>query len=402
MNLFGKQRLMKRFGWAACLLSMLLLTYSAQASSGRSSSSSTGMPVRDSCVLIDNDYDIDDMMAIPLVIGNRYVAAIIQSEGYTLPEQSAPAIHALVNNLPDQPNSRQIPIIVGAKQSPIRDTASWPWVPFFRAMMNHSNALLQVAPTPWQTDPAFAQKVVDSVANCKNVSVLIIGTYTSFIKYSPLIRDKIDQVVVMGQPIGDDSRTPGRESFNCSYDLPACETAMIQLQALNTYFVDIPRDNGEEANLPVGSCLGLTPSPNCYNPSAEMVMGGGGSPGLLDEGLAGRLKRALIDPLNCNNRFTSGLPVIASVPQAQCSALSTWVPANVAAGPGGEMLLWDQTAALFLLRPDAFSLYFPPNNPALGGKHWEPTLVNNSHSQTAQYLRRLWTEYTNNAARPRD
>jgi len=365
-------------------------------------SNNTASTMRDSCVLIDNDYDIDDMMAIPLVIGNKYVAAIIQSEGYTLPEQSAPAIDALVNNLSDQPNNRQIPIIVGGKQTPSKDTAAWPWLPFFRAMMNQSNALLSALPLPWQTDPLYKQKVVDSVANCKNVSVLIIGTYTSFVNYSPLIREKIDKVVVMGQAIGDSSRTPGKESFNCNYDLPACQTAMTQLQGLNTYFVDIPRDNGEDSNLPVGACLGLNPSPNCYNPSHEMVEGGSSSVGLLNPGLAGRIKHALTNQINCDDKYTAGMPAIPSAPQAQCSALSTWVPANVAAGPGGEMLLWDETAALFLVKPEAFSLYYPPNNPAAGGKHWEPTLLNNSYSQTADYLRQLWTEFTNSAARPRD
>lgn len=380
----------------AALLGVLALSLAGCGGVG----SSNDAAMRDSCVLIDNDYDIDDMMAIPLVVGNKYVAAIIQSEGYTLPEQSAPAIDELVNNLADQPNNRRIPIIVGAKQ-PVTDTSKWPWLGFFRAMMNQSNALLSSIPTPWKTDADYKQKVVDSVASCKNVSVLIVGTYTSFINYSPLIRDKIDKVVVMGQPIGDDSRTPGRESFNCGFDLPACQTAMTQLQGLNTYFVDIPRDNGEDPVLPQGACLGLTPSPSCYNPTYEMVAGGNGSAGLLNTGLAGRLKNALINQINCNDKFTAGMPAIPSAPESQCSALSTWVPANVAAGPGGEMLLWDETAALFLLHPEQFSLYYPPNNPSMGGKHYEPTVVNGSYAQTADRLRQLWTEDTNRAALPR-
>ena len=363
--------------------------------------SNTATPMRDSCVLIDNDYDIDDMMAIPLVIGNKYVASIIQSEGYTMPEASAPAIDALVNNLADQPNNRKIPIIVGGKQAQSPDLARWPWLPFFRAMMNQSNALLASIPTPWQTDTGYTQKVVDSVASCKNVSVLIIGTYTSFINYSPLIRDKIDKVVVMGQGIGDESRTPGRESFNCNFDASACQTAMTQLQGLNTYFVDIPRDNGDDPLLPINSCLGLNPSQNCYNPSYEMVAGGSGSTSLLNTGLAGNLKKALTNQINCNDKYTPDMPAIPSVPESQCSALSTWVPANVAAGPGGEMLLWDETAALFLLHPEQFSLYYPPNDPSIGGKHYEPTLVNGSYAQTAVKLRQLWTEDTNRAALPR-
>jgi hypothetical protein len=100
--------------------------------------------IQNSCVLIDNDFDIDDMMAIPMIIGNKYVAAIIQSEGYTLPEHSAAAINELVNNIPDRPNQRKIPIIVGGKQSPSPDYSQWFWVDFFRTMMNQANALLNL------------------------------------------------------------------------------------------------------------------------------------------------------------------------------------------------------------------------------------------------------------------
>lgn len=61
------------------------------------------------------------------------------------------------------------------------------------------------------------------------------------------------------------------------------------------------------------------------------------------------------------------------------------------------MLLWDQTAALFLVNPGEFTLYYPPADPKEGGKHYEPTLVNGSHEQTVEKLRRMWTDYTNRA-----
>ena len=376
-------------------LLVLILSFSLISCGGSTTSAAVN-----SCVLIDNDYDIDDMQAIPLVIGNKYVAAIVQSEGYTLPEQGAAAVAQLVNNLPDQPNQRKIPIIVGGKQGENGRALDpkWSWVPFFRSMMNLSNGLLTSLPTPAPTDPAYVNKVVDSVANCQSVSILVIGTYTSFINYIDSIRAKVDRVVIMGQAIGDNSRTPGRNSFNCNYDLPACQRAMVQLEGLNTFFVDIPRDDGADPNLPRNACLGLTPSPNCYNPSYEMVAGTNGSGGLLNSGLPGRLKQALINQTPCNNLYTAGMPSIPSaIPQSTCSGLSTWVPENVAAGPGGEMLLWDQTAAIFLINPGIFSLYYPPNNPSIGGKHYEPTVVNNSYAETAVRLRALWTQYTNSS-----
>jgi hypothetical protein len=82
------------------LLTLLIALGVTSCNNGGGSNATVA--TQNSCVLIDNDYDIDDMMAIPLVIGNTYVAAIIQSEGYTYPESSTPAINQLVNNIPDQ------------------------------------------------------------------------------------------------------------------------------------------------------------------------------------------------------------------------------------------------------------------------------------------------------------
>lgn len=343
-----------------------------------------------SCVLIDNDYDIDDMMAIPLVIGNKYVAAIIQSEGYTFPEQGAAAIEQLVNRLPDQVDQRKIPIIVGGKQGIHgRDLdPKWNWIPFFRAMMNVSNGLLPNLPAPKSTDLNYVQKVVDSVTECKKVSILVIGTYTSFIHYIDLIRDKVDRVVIMGQPIGDESATPGRESFNCNYDFAACQTAMTKLEGLQAYFVDIPRFEDLCHHNPL--------HPDCYSPSYEMVAGGGESAGLISDGLPGRLKQALLNNTPCDWPAGANMP---NVKDTVCSSQSTWVPEVVKKGPGGEMLFWDQSAALFLLYPELFSLFYPPENPSLGGKHYEPTLLNNSHAQTIQRLRKLWTQETNKSVK---
>ena len=354
-------------------------------------------PTKCDCVIIDNDFDIDDMMAIPLVIGNKYVASIIQSEGYTMPQQAAAAIDQLINQLPDQPNQRKIPIIVGAKQGANgrQDLSSWPWLPYFRTMMNLSNGLLSTPPEPAPVGRYYPEQVAVSVANCSKVSVLIIGTYSSFINYYPHISSKIDKVVIMGQEIGDDSTTEGRESFNCRYDLEACQKAMVQLDELKlndvpgtqgvkvpVVFVDIPRISG---------CNTASPSSDCYTPSYEMVAGDSGSTGLTESGLPLRLKQALINNINCAAFYTEPLTI-----GNPCSSLSSWVPADVFTGPGGEMLLWDQTASLCLLHPELFALYSPPDY--LGTKkHYEPILVEGSHALTIQRLRRLWTEDTNRA-----
>lgn len=348
-------------------------------------------PQVDSCVVIDNDFDIDDMMAIPPVLGMKHVAAIIQSEGYTYPELAAPAVDQLVNAIPDQPESRKIPIIVGARQAVSPDPDRWPWLRFFRSMMNRGNGLLSEQPKPWQIDHSYPQKLEAAVANCKKVSVLVIGTYTSFVNYLPRIRSKINRVVIMGQRIGDESHTPGRESFNCNYDFSSCQRAMPMLKELPAFFVDIPRLPGCDNT--------ATPAASCYNPSYQMVAGGRPShgdqaDGLLGAGLPGRLRKALINSIECSSFYTTSKTIGRA-----CSSLSTWEPVAVAKGPGGEMLLWDQTAAHFLIRPEDFSLHYPDANPAIGGTHYHPTLIDGSYEKTVKHLRRSWTEFSNQSIR---
>ena len=114
---------------------------------------SEGLATRNSCVIIDNDFDIDDMMAIPLVIGSKHVAAIIQSEGYTLPEEGATAVNDLVNFSKGRNNQRKIPIIVGGSQAETPNLTRWPWLPFFRSMMNVSNGLITAPKEPLNNSP---------------------------------------------------------------------------------------------------------------------------------------------------------------------------------------------------------------------------------------------------------
>src|SRR5436190_16451124 len=59
------------------------------------------------CVLVDTDFDIDDLMTIPMVVGNKHVAAFVTTEGFTFPDVAAAALTHLIT----QPNQRAIPVI---------------------------------------------------------------------------------------------------------------------------------------------------------------------------------------------------------------------------------------------------------------------------------------------------
>lgn len=349
-------------------------------------------PAAHQCVVIDNDYDIDDMMAMPLVIANRRVAAIVQTEGVTLPVHAAPAAHALINHSDLPVGASPIPIVVGGHQMQPPDPRRWPWVGFFRAMMNRSNGLLAVQPRPWPQDPAYPLAVARAVANCQRVTVLLTAPFTSFIRYGPLITHKLDRVVITGTPLDDRPGQLALNTFNCLYDLEACRVANGQMQATKSFYVDLPHSP---------DCRTLTANKrtHCYTSSYAMVAGhlqgeGRRSGGLLNQGLPGRLKRALINTIRCASLYTT--PQASTRP---CSSLSTWEPAAAASGPADRVLFWDQSTALFLLDSSRFAFKDPDAQSAGGVGHYEPRLVDGSHHRTANALRAFWTDATNRGAK---
>lgn len=311
------------------------------------------------CTLIDTDYDIDDMMAIPLVIGNRYVAGIITSEGYTLPPEGAAALSRLIA----EPGQRHIPVIVGggSQLSSNEITADWgQFVLDYRAMMGRSMALMSSPlPPSIPTQNDYVEQIVDVLADCKSTDILIIGSFTSFVQYSPEIREKIKNVIIMGKPFkGDESQRPGNFSFNCEYDMNSCQQAFDkQLPGLNYFYVDVPRSKHDAD--PVGH------EEIVYGPTLDMVEN------LERRGLPNALRQALVGSVRDGS-------LGASVSGPDYWAIDCCFRA------GGKSLLWDQTAALFLVYPEAFTKIGGP------GGHYEPTV-------TAEEFRTLWTEATNRA-----
>jgi inosine-uridine nucleoside N-ribohydrolase len=299
-----------------------------------------------SCVLIDTDYDIDDMMAIPLVIGNKHVAGIITTEGYTYPTS---ATAALQKQIP-QEGERGIPIIVGSgySQGGHRDISAWPWIPYYRNIMNRINGLLPEAVMPALENPNYIQDILSATSHCGKVDVLVIGAFSSFVNYSPRLKEKINSVVITGRPLFPSRYSKNGSkiySFNCEYDMPACQTSFIQLKDMNTIWVDVPRLDSEPE----------------YSPSLKMVEG------LAPRGLPNSLKMSLL------------------------SNLHSWEPEQVKienGGPGGIALMWDQSTALYLTNPEIYSQKFASGK---DGAYHVPDKV------TPAQLNQLWTNMTNKA-----
>lgn len=283
------------------------------------------------CMVIDTDWDIDDLMAVPAIVANENVAAIVTTEGYSRAPQSAGAIAALLANSSQKPSTS---VIVGASQKEGYDPEVYPWIPEIRESLEKLNGLLldPIIPAPNVFD--YSASVASAVQDCESVDVVVLGPLTSFVHYSGDLQQKINRVIMQGKPLGDSSQKPGVVSFNCRFDMDSCEKARTQLNNYNAIWVDVPRD---------------TDPP--YSPSGSMVEG------LDNTGLPGTLKAAL----NAN-------PAL-------------WRTEDIT--NGNVILLWDQSAALFVTHPEVF---------ARVGGHWETTL-------SPSEFRTQWTSDINNANR---
>jgi inosine-uridine nucleoside N-ribohydrolase len=328
------------------LLSSCLLT--ACGGSGEDSLPPSTDP---SCVIVDTDFDIDDMMAIPLVIGSDRVAALVVSEGYSKADLGAAALDHLVTTS----GQRKIPVIVGEQTNLPDSTIVSEWGAFvlqFREMMHRLNDSLPEPLPPAPASDDYVADVTASVASCESVDVLVIGTFSSFEKYSPAIRAKLDKVVVMGKPLEGDATQPANKiSFNCRYDLASCERVFEQqLPGLDYAYVDVPRSTCDPTPNADG-CVGTV-----YGPNGAMVEG------LVTEGLPGALRKVLL-----------GNPASWDI--------DGWPNASY---NSGRSLLWDQSAALYMVYPELFAMQ--------GGDqgHYETT-------STPDAFRKTWTDATNTA-----
>ena len=303
----SQTRMLVHFGLAFALLTGLFVSSAAAVTSKPDAGTS--------CVIIDTDWDIDDLMAIPAVVANRDIAAIVVTEGASTPRVGAAAVSTMLSS---PRSARTVPVLPGMSSN--ADVSGFTWITGLRESQARVNGLL-VEPISASTSNVRAEKLQSRLTsltrNCTDIELMIIGPFTSSVTYEPILSGRVSRVVMQGRPLrGDPTTAPGEISFNCLYDLASCRKAFPTLKRINPYWIDAPKEG-----------------PVAYAPSTSMVTS------LKSTGLPGTTKRALM-----GNR-------------------STWDP--LALTPGSKSLFWDQSAALFLLNDRAFQ--------QVGG-HWESKL----------------------------
>jgi inosine-uridine nucleoside N-ribohydrolase len=240
---------------------------------------------RQTCLVVDTDVATDDFRAFAVLFPHRDLRAVIVTEGIASVPRGSTAIALFLAS-----GQSLAPVIPGlAAAAP----PAYDWLPAARAAAERINGFLAAA-VPFAASPnKLKLALAAALRGCHRVDVLVLGPWSSFVHYGPMLRPLIRRVVASGRPVAENNP----DNFNCVYDQPACDKAARLLRTVRAaVWVDLPAD-------------GIS-----YPPTQEMVnqLAGAGMPALLRAALNA-------DP-------------------------SQWLGTR----------LWDDTAALYVLAPEHF------------------------------------------------
>jgi hypothetical protein len=238
------------------------------------------------CLIVDTDVGLDDYRAVATLLPARDVRAVVVTEGIAGVQRGSTAVSMFLASRGATP-----PVVPGlASAMP----PAYDWLPAARAGAERMNNFLHAAVPFGRSPDRLTRDVGAAVRGCVRVDVLVLGPWTSYLRYASALGSNV-HVVASGRPLVENNP----DNFNCEYDLAACRSAVTVLgYARSVVFVDLP---------PVGADL-------TYDPTEAMVAQ------FEQAGMPGLLRAALqVDP-------------------------SQWLGTR----------LWDDAAALYLLAPGKF------------------------------------------------
>lgn len=249
------------------------------------------------CLVVDTDVATDDFRAFAVLFPNRDLRAVVVTEGISSVARGSTAIALFIAS-----GQSFAPVIPGlaAAAPPIYD-----WLPAARAAAERINNYLVKSVPAADGSNKLRLALVDALRGCHRVDVLVLGPWSSFVRYAPTLRPVLRKVIASGRPLSENNP----DNFNCVYDQPACNQADELLRKWRMgVWVDLPGDGAS------------------YPPTQAMV------DKLADTGMPGLLKAAL----NADS--------------------SQWLGTR----------LWDDTAALYVIAPQLFAVRGAHLEPAIG------------------------------------
>ena len=275
------------------------------------------------CFVIDSDAALDDFRAVAALAPTGRIAATVVTEGIARPSEGAGAIEELLRR-----GGLSIPVIPGAAgPNPEQHFTPNYWSKLETEWRPDAESLNEILPAPIapSTRPAgdIAAALRPHIAECSSISLLVIGPWTSFMRYAAEILERVDRIVAQGRPYPDEPN--GQPAgFNCVYDKDSCYAAFDLLVGrqqradpdLRVDWIDIPNSRDACGSAEPGIDARDKPL-YAFRPVEAWTK---------DLERAGGMAR-----------------VVAEVLSANLEALK-------------ETSLWDDLAALYLLQPNIFGV----------------------------------------------
>lgn len=182
------------------------------------------------CIVIDSDAGLDDFRAVaalaalsPKVPAQR-VAAVIITEGLARTPEGAGAMRTFLESI----DLGNVPVLRGTTPNPKRRfLAGHPLpsgLPEWRQVTERLNHVLPEPVRLSDTGEDLPVRLRQETDECRSVSLLVIGPWTSFIRYAPDLLDRVERIVVQGRPYPDELGGDPT-GFNCVYDIDSCFAA---------------------------------------------------------------------------------------------------------------------------------------------------------------------------------
>jgi inosine-uridine nucleoside N-ribohydrolase len=259
------------------------------------------------CLVVDTDVATDDLRAFAALFPQSDLRAVVVTEGISSVPRGSTAIALFLAS-----GQSLAPVIPGlAAAAP----PAYDWLPAAREAAERMNNFLSES-LPFAASPnKLKLALVAALKGCPRVDLLVLGPWSSFVEYGPMLRPLIRRVVASGRPVAENNP----DNFNCVYDQPACEKADKFLRKIRAgAWVDLPADGAS------------------YSPTEGMVnaLAGTGMPGVLRSALNA-------DP-------------------------SQWLGTR----------LWDDAAALYVLAPEHFAANGAHLEPVIDEETFRTELVN--------------------------
>ncbi|HEX2724790.1 MAG TPA: hypothetical protein VHN20_03105, partial [Beijerinckiaceae bacterium] len=164
--------------------------------------------------------ELDDFRAVATLAHTNQVVAIVMTEGISRVSEGAGAMETFLGH-----GGVSIPVIPGASpnpdrsyQAPAKLRSEW------RPTAETLNTLLPAPVPSAERREDIATALRPHIRNCTKISLLVIGPWTSFMRYGSEMLGRVDRIVAQGRPYRDELGGQPR-GFNCDYDQDACYAA---------------------------------------------------------------------------------------------------------------------------------------------------------------------------------